>query len=340
MKEFVAWLTINRNCNLHCQWCYQRKLANSTQKMGKQLAFQLIDLLACLPVKFVVLMGGEPTLHPDFFEIVEYIKGKGLVANVVSNSILFADGTFVSYAETAGLHSVTTSLKGSSDEEYFKSAGLGAFSSVRKAIENLEASKLRHRVSVTISSSIIVNWQRMIGFIRNCGAKDFIFSFEKPTILGNDITFDDKMMPCKVADFIEKVLYPSLLDSGIKFKIEFVYPHCVFFDGFIEKLETEGCAFGGCVLLKQNGIVFDTEGQVLPCNHFVSQPLGKFGTDFNTPDEFLKWREVGMKQLFQIADCAPDERCIVCDKWSRCGAGCRIFWLYRGSDELLPILAR
>jgi len=339
MKEFVAWLTINRNCNLHCMWCYQRKLANSTQKMDKQLAFQLIDLLAGLPVKFVVIMGGEPTLHPDFFDIVEYIKEKGLVANVVSNSIRFADDTFVSIAETAGLHGVTTSLKGSSEEEYLMSAGLCAFYSTRKAIENLEASRLKHRISVTVSGPIIANWQRMIGFVRSCKAKDFIFSFEKPTILGDDITFDDQMMPRRVADFIERVMYPSLSGSEFKFKIEFVYPHCVFSDGFVERLETEGCAFGGCVLLKQNGIVFDTEGQVLPCNHFVTQPLGKFGMDFNTPNEFLKWRKNGMRQLFQIAGCAPDERCVTCDKWSRCGAGCRIFWLYRGANELLPFLA-
>lgn len=341
MEHLPVWLTTNYNCNLRCRWCYQREMAKSTKTMSCQLAKELVDLCSGLPVKDIILIGGEPTLYPHFLDIVRYIKVKELATNVISNSIRFADNEFVEEAQEAGVVAVTTSVKGSSGKEYFEATGCDAFDLVRKAILNLESSKIAHHVSVTISSSIIDNWDQMVRFVKECGAKNCHFSFEKPTILlDNSVVLDDRMSPRNIAGFIQDVMYPSLSEAGINFKIKLMLPQCVLRDGFVEKLEDEHHAFACCLLMNRDGIVFDPNGVVLPCNHFVTYPLGKYGEDFKTPEEFLNWRQTGEIMRFRhVTRLAPCERCVKCDKWSRCGAGCRLYCLYRGPDDILPILS-
>jgi len=338
MANLMTWLTINRICNLRCKWCYQKEVAGSVKTMDFQLSKELIDLCSNLFVNSIILIGGEPTLHPNFFEIVKYIKNKGITTSIVSNSIKFADNKFVENAKLCGVKAVNTSIKGSSKEEYLKSTGCDVFHLVKKAIRNLENSEIDQLISVTISNSIITNWIQMINFINELGVKNFIFSFEKPTILLNDLTFDDRMLPGNIAEFIQDVMYPSLKQTGVNFKIELMFPQCVLRDSFVEKLENEYHAFGGCLLLRcDRRIVFDPDGFVLPCNHFIANPLGKYGDDFQNAQEFLDWKQSeGVRNFYQMTKMAPGERCARCDKWSKCGAGCRLYWLYKESDKLLP----
>lgn len=336
----LAWLTVNHNCNLHCKWCYQREMSGSGKIMDFQLAKRLVDFLSGLPIKDIILIGGEPTLYPHLFDVATYIKSKGIVTNVVSNSIRFSDITFVEQAVRAGVEAVTTSLKGSSSEEYILATGGNAhtLSMVKRAITILEASKIAQQVSVTVNNSTIEHWDQMVGFVGECGAKNFNFSFEKPTILSDGVVFDDRMSPRNITGFIQDVMYPSLVEAGVRFKIEMMFPQCVLRDGFVEKLEGECHAFGGCLLVNREGVVFDPEGFVLPCNHFVGYPLGQFGKDFTTPEDYIAWKQAGeIGEFYQMAKMAPGKRCAECSKWKKCGAGCRLYWLYRGPDELLPV---
>lgn len=339
MEKFPVWLTTNEFCNLDCRWCYHRADSSSAKLMDFQLAQRLVDMCSKVPAKRITLIGGEPTLYPHFFDIARHAKSRGLITTVISNSVRFADDAFVQEARDAGVVAVTTSLKASSGKEYRESTGRDVFDRVRQAILNLEKSDIAQHVAVTVSGSIVANWEKMVGFIKECGASHFYFSFEKPSIRDDGtITFDERMMPQHIGRFIQDVMYPSLIEAGINFKMELMFPHCVLKNGFIERLERECHALGSCLLTNCEGVVFAVDGSVLPCNHFVSYSLGKFGEDFTTPDEFLQWRQSGKaKEFYELARLAPCERCAKCVKWSKCGSGCRLYWLYRGPIELLPI---
>ena len=336
----MAWLTINRNCNLHCKWCYQNNTIKDTKTMPYSLAEKLIDLCSGLFAKNIILIGGEPTLHPRFFDIIKYIKNKGLKVSVVSNSIKFSNDKFVTKAMEAGIDSITTSIKGSSKEEYLKSTGSDVFNLLKQALVNLKKRKIVNQISITVSNPIIANWEQMVKFIKKCESDNFIFSFEKPTILSNNVIFDERMLPKHISKFIQNVMYPSLQETGVNFKIELMFQQCVLQDGFVDKLENESHAFGGCLLMKcDKRIVFDPEGFVLPCNHFTKHPLGKYGKDFKNPEEFITWKQSdNIKNIYQITKSAPGEKCAKCDKWSKCGGGCRLYWLYCGQNKLLPII--
>lgn len=337
MKLQLVWITLNHICNLSCKWCYQREVARSGKKMSIQLAKDLVDLCRNLSVGIVVLIGGEPTLHEGFCDIIKYIKEKGMTASVVTNGIRFSSERFLADAETSGLDEIVFSVKGSSKEEYIESAGADSFDLARKAIKNIAASKMRHRISVTVSSPVIENWASWVSFVKDCEIKEINFSFEKPVILSDKIAYDERMMTGNVARFIEDTMYPSLLTTDVDFKLEFMYPQCGLSRDFIAKLEEEGHAFGGCTVMRESGIAFDPEGRVLPCNHFVDYYLAQFGKDFNTAEEFDRLFTVEeTQQFYQMIKQAPCQKCAECDRWSKCGGGCRIFWLYQGAEKLIP----
>ncbi len=340
MTRYTTWLTINRQCNLACYWCYQGKLLSSVEKMTLDLARELIDLSIGMGAQKIILLGGEPTIHPDFLEIVRYCRK--VETGLLTNGIAFANKKFLARTLDAGLSAISTSLKGTGDCDYASNCGArNVFAKVMQSIENVEASGARHQVSVTVSRSVIDDWPAMLQVIRNCGARQFTFSFERPVVKASDVTFDDRMLPGKIIPFIEQTMYPSLLETGVDFDLNVTFPQCHFSPGFLDMAHAAGHAVAGCQLLMNNGIIFDPNGRVLPCNHLYDHPLGEFGKDFMTLSDMREWRDTpDIKKFYDLASAPPGARCGSCASWGSCGAGCRIFWLYKGSKVLLPVKSK
>lgn len=76
-------------CAMDCDYCYQ----GSTRE-GKHASLSdiksIIDSLAEQQVFEIALGGGETTDHPDFIEIVEYAKEKGIVPNFTTRNTKWA----------------------------------------------------------------------------------------------------------------------------------------------------------------------------------------------------------------------------------------------------------
>ena len=70
-RQFLSWLTVNRACNLRCKWCYSRAVSGSAS-MDITLAKRVIAFIGELPIKYVILIGGEPTIYPHFFEVLTW----------------------------------------------------------------------------------------------------------------------------------------------------------------------------------------------------------------------------------------------------------------------------
>ena len=76
-------LSLNNYCNLSCDFCY---MSAKPLKEGEHLSMQDFDLLVQKMVKSRVLQialgGGEPTLHPQFTEILRKLR---VDANIIPN---------------------------------------------------------------------------------------------------------------------------------------------------------------------------------------------------------------------------------------------------------------
>jgi MoaA/NifB/PqqE/SkfB family radical SAM enzyme len=75
-----------RRCNLSCAYCNEfdrfSKPVPTAEMLGR------IDRLAALGTTIVTISGGEPLLHPELDELIRRIRGRGMLAGLITNGYL------------------------------------------------------------------------------------------------------------------------------------------------------------------------------------------------------------------------------------------------------------
>ena len=82
-----ATIETNRTCNLQCQSCYN--LNKDEMKSLSEVKKEIDLVMRKRNLQVITLLGGEPTLHPELPEIVNYVKAKGLLCQLLTNGIVF-----------------------------------------------------------------------------------------------------------------------------------------------------------------------------------------------------------------------------------------------------------
>lgn len=67
------YLEITTACNLKCQYCFEQ--GYHTHILGADKILKFLDIIFPI-IDDVVITGGEPSLHPDFVDLVKYISSK------------------------------------------------------------------------------------------------------------------------------------------------------------------------------------------------------------------------------------------------------------------------
>lgn len=339
MKEYynTCWLTINRNCNLECEWCYANHV-----KMVKILsltnAFRIIDLCSELGIKRIILIGGEPTLHKNLFEIIKYIKQKGMQSTLISNGVLFYDEQFIKYLQDAGLEGVNLSLKGEDKESFFNITKRDQFDKVMLGIKNLKKHKMPFSVSMVLTLKNIDTFCKGLEEAKKQGAEKFNFTF----CYNFDMTGDSNKEYLKnnnpyllINKFINNYDKLNEITEG-NFFLEQTFPLCIWDQDFIKKLEKRGQLASVCQLLSHKGLIFDTEMNIIPCNVMHEIKLGKFGEDFKNAIELINHlQNKKNKKIFNKLCSLPDAKCNDCDLYCNCGGGCVVQWTNYSFEEIM-----
>jgi len=141
-------IEVTNRCNLNCRMCPRDALGVLKEDMPFELFKQVVDRIE--GVKLVTLTGwGEPFIHPDLFNMIQYSKGKGLQVKLTTNGTL-VDELVQKKIVDSGFDSITFSLediRGKSGEGHREA----------KAIENLRGLlRLRkaHRPEIVIQVTI------------------------------------------------------------------------------------------------------------------------------------------------------------------------------------------
>lgn len=149
MDQFYFVLT--EQCNLECSHCI-RESSPYRNETGKQdmLEKAILEIHKTFPDSHVLLSGGEPTIHRNFREILEFSLSLGLEVTINSNGAtsFFSIEKLRSWAGYPNL-SVQISLDGN-EEMHDKIRGAGTFRKSIKAIRNLRSLGIPCSVSSTI----------------------------------------------------------------------------------------------------------------------------------------------------------------------------------------------
>jgi len=169
--------SITNDCNMDCPICFTYNRPD--QKYYKPLAdvVTIIDqvLARSENLQLVDLTGGEPSLHPDLPEIVQYIRSRGIPRVLVNtNGIRIArDPEFAQRLKDSGAH-VVLSLDTFRKDRSMAIHGMDVVAIKRKALEVLE----QLNIPTTILTVCIknVNEEEVAEIVGTYIPKDFIRS--------------------------------------------------------------------------------------------------------------------------------------------------------------------
>ncbi|MFC1541793.1 radical SAM/SPASM domain-containing protein [Candidatus Latescibacterota bacterium] len=182
-------LLVSYKCNLRCKMCfyYNEEESESTanlirekreDELSKTEIFKLIDDSAEMNVKVFTIHGGEPLFYPDFFEIAEYAKNKGMLVNIISNGALLNEEIAKKIVE-AKINHITFSLDGP-EEIHDKIRNVkGTFKKLVSGIEHLRTLEAKDYTipSLAISTYVSALNQNsvidMLEIVKNTGIKNW-----------------------------------------------------------------------------------------------------------------------------------------------------------------------
>lgn len=117
------------NCNLCCPWCTDRDLHGNGAVMPKEKVFELLRYFGQHGTGVTLEGGGEPTVHPDFNEIVAYGNKNNVDMGLITNGTVDISNSINMFRW------VRISLDSSNREEYKVEKGRDLFDHVMTNIQ-------------------------------------------------------------------------------------------------------------------------------------------------------------------------------------------------------------
>jgi len=130
-------LEFSKRCNLKCIYCYASAGNALDNELEPPEIKNIIDQAHELGAKKIILIGGgEPLMYDGLFQVVEYIRSKGLRQSVFTNGMLLTEDI----ARFLFRHEVSVVIKNNSNipEVQDALAGVkGAYNKIRQGLEYL-----------------------------------------------------------------------------------------------------------------------------------------------------------------------------------------------------------
>lgn len=172
-KEEIAsekryWLRTTRRCNNHCLFCHDSEVQNGeiieTQKLKKE-----IEEASKSGYTRLILSGGEPTLHPDIFELIKFAKVCGFNwIQIITNGRMFAYSDFTNKAIASGLNEVTISFHSYIERISERLTDIkGSFTQTIMGINNLKKYNIVLSLDIVINNLNIKHLKDTIEFFHN-----------------------------------------------------------------------------------------------------------------------------------------------------------------------------
>ncbi len=172
----VIWIT--NKCNLRCRMCDQWKTPAemASRELSTQEWFSFIDSAKLMHAAVIVITGGEPLLRPDIFEIIKYMRHKGISAHLCSNGTLINESV-VAKLKDSNLNSISISLDSACAEEHNYLRGFDCFETVVRNIQMLKRknSELNIGINCLITKINFRGISGMVAFAEGLGVQQIKF---------------------------------------------------------------------------------------------------------------------------------------------------------------------
>ncbi len=185
-RPIVVW-NITRTCNLRCIHCYSDSAGvNYPGELGWDQMRAVVDDLAAYQVPSLLLSGGEPLVHPRFFDLVELASGQGLKLTISTNGTLIDAGR-AARLKAAGVAYVGISLDGIGPvHDHFRGRD-GAFDAAVRGFRACHEAGQKTGLRLTLTRHNVENIEAILDFIEAEGIRRVCFYHLVPAGRGSEL---------------------------------------------------------------------------------------------------------------------------------------------------------
>ena len=206
-KSYIAniqslWLNITQSCNNKCEYCYDA--GNDNFNMRPDTFLKITELIRPLKIKTLILIGGEPTLHPNFIDFANKCSDIAERVTLITNGTRLADPDFCRQIEMSPISTILFSLLGHDENSHdMGTAREGSFRQILEGIKNVR--NLNRKINIlpitTITSKNKAFLTKTLDFSKSLGFRKAVYNICVPSLasLKGDLCVD----PAEVAGLIE-----------------------------------------------------------------------------------------------------------------------------------------
>jgi mycofactocin biosynthetic radical S-adenosylmethionine protein MftC len=300
-------------CNLSCVHCLSSSGRRDPGELSTAECRALIDEFERMQVFYVNIGGGEPTVRPDFWDLLEYATAHHVGVKFSTNGITMTDGAARRLAASDYVD-VQISLDGATEEVNDKVRGTGSYAAAVRAMQRLAAAgSAGFKVSVVVTRDNAGQLDAFQAIADRYGAQLRLTRL-RPSGRGADVW--DELHPTAVQ---QRALYDWLLERGERVLTGDSFFHLAGYGQALPGLNL--CGAGRVVCL------IDPVGDVYAC-------------PFAIHDSFLAGnvrRPGGFAQVWRASELFTDLRrpsgggaCASCTAYDACRGGCMAAKFFTG----------
>lgn len=175
-------------CNLHCSYCFRSEenlYSHHAEFFPLELLRRVIaEARVAAQITRLNFTGGEPTLHPQFAEILQTVAAADLQASFVTNGWHFERTWPALTANRANISHVAFSLDGISPETHDRWRGKGSFERLVRAFTRCHMAGLPFAIKIVVRRDLVDQLEQIAVFGARMGAAALNFVHVMPTSSG------------------------------------------------------------------------------------------------------------------------------------------------------------
>lgn len=193
-------IEVTKRCNMRCIYCYHDDFEN--RSMSIELFKKIIDQATDIGTDTITITGGEPFLHPQIEEMLQYVHDKRLGLVVYTNGQCI-DKNRVDFLKKINIKYIQLSLDSFDNEvnDYLRNMQ-GCTDKVKEVVDWLIKAKINVKIS-TVVSKLNVNQLKNMNDI--CRKKGCSFGFDF-MITNDDTTKEVKKIALSPREYVKNLM--------------------------------------------------------------------------------------------------------------------------------------
>lgn len=262
-EVFTLQWHITQRCDLHCRHCYDRSLSNDVPlSRGLAILDQLRTFCHDHQVGgHVSFSGGNPFLHPDFFNLYRAARDRNLGLAILGNPV--AEDQLDALLKIARPAFFQVSLEGLEEHNDWI-RGRGNFTAVLDFLELLRSRQVYSMVMLTLTRD---NLNQVLPLAEQLRERVDLFTYNRLAMVGEGASLESPQ-PAEYRAFVQEYLQACQTNPVLALKDSLIN---------IERAQQPQGLFGGCTGFgcgaAFNFVSLLADGQVHACRKFPS-PIG------------------------------------------------------------------